>query len=76
MAKKFGTQNLPDSMDEHIKKCYEQDPKWRYSKYLGLKIAAILKDLNKGEGDEVVSAFYYYAGSQSEYSAPHLKLEQ
>lgn len=70
----IGSQNLP-SLDMHMKLCYENEPKWRYSKYQGLKIASILKRANRNDADQAIADFYYYAGSATTVSAPHLKIQ-
>ncbi len=74
MAKKLGVNNLP-SKNEHIKKCYDQTPKWRYSKYLGLTLLTVLDSVSKKKANEIVQDIYFYAGSKSSFSAPYAKIE-
>jgi hypothetical protein len=49
--------------------------KYRYSKYLVMKLLLTMKKADKKTQDEVVKDFYLYASSQASYSAPYLKLE-
>ena len=74
MAKKLGVNNLP-SKNEHIKKCYEKEAKWRYSKYLGLTLLSIIDGQPKKKADAIVEDIYFYAGSKSSFSAPYAKIE-
>ena len=49
--------------------------KYRYSKYLVMKLLTTLKSANSKVADEVVQDIYLYASSQASYSAPYMKLE-
>ena len=53
----------------------QKTDKYRYSKYLVMKILTTLKKANKPTADEVVKDIYLYASSQASYSAPYMKLE-
>ena len=74
MAKSLGVNNLPP-MADHIMMCYQQPPKWRYSKYLGLKLLTTLNSQSQVNKDRITSDLYYYAGSKSSFSAPYAKIE-
>jgi len=49
--------------------------KYRYSKYLVMKILLTLKDAQSKIADAVVEDFYLYASSQTSFSAPYMKME-
>jgi hypothetical protein len=53
----------------------ESGHSWRYSKYIGLKLAKIINGLNSEQKDKLVRAWYYYAASQSDLSAVYAKVE-
>lgn len=74
MAKKLGVRNLP-SMEMHINMCWQQTPKWRYSKFLGLTLLTAIKSKPKATQDNIVEDIYFYAGSKSSFSAPYAKIE-
>ena len=49
--------------------------KYRYSKYLVLKLLLTMEKATKDKADEVVQDIYLYASSQASFSAPYIKLE-
>lgn len=49
--------------------------KYRYSKYLVLKLLLIMNSATKDRANEVVQDLYLYASSQASFSAPYIKLE-
>mgnify|MGYP000388821881 FL=1 len=49
--------------------------KYRYSKYLVMKLLTTIENAKKDTQHEVVKDFYLYASSQATYSAPYIKLE-
>jgi len=49
--------------------------KYRYSKYLVLKLLLEMERASKDKADEVVKDIYLYASSQASFSAPYIKLE-
>jgi len=49
--------------------------KYRYSKYLVLKLLLEMERAPKDKADEVVKDIYLYASSQASFSAPYIKLE-
>lgn len=49
--------------------------KYRYSKYLVMKLFQIINSISGEIRDSVIQDFYLYASSQATYSAPYYKLE-
>lgn len=49
--------------------------KYRYSKYLVMKLLTTISTAPSQVKDQVVQDFYLYASSQATYSAPYIKLE-
>ena len=49
--------------------------KYRYSKYLVLKLLLTMNSAGNDKQDEVVKDLYLYASSQASFSAPYIKLE-
>jgi len=49
--------------------------KYRYSKYLVMKLFQVINSISGEIRDNVVQDFYLYASSQATYSAPYYKLE-
>lgn len=49
--------------------------KYRYSKYLVMKLFQVINSIPSDIKDQVVQDFYLYASSQASYSAPYYKLE-
>ena len=62
-------------IDETAKTIQMKSNKYRYSKYLVMKLLLTMKNANKKIQNEVVKDFYLYASSQATYSAPYYKLE-
>lgn len=52
-----------------------QSPKYRYSKYLGLKLLDTIETMSSDKKDAVMEDIYLYASSQASYSAPYTKIE-
>ena len=52
-----------------------KSPKYRYSKYLVMKLFQIINNAPPKVKNEVVLDFYLYASSQASYSAPYYKME-
>lgn len=72
MMKKLGV----ITSNENVKlKIMHNTPKYRYSKYLCLKLGMTMKALSKEKKDQVMEDIYLYASSQATYSAPYLKLQ-
>ena len=74
MANSLGINNLPDR-GQHKILSMQQSPKWRYSKYLGFKIASILNNQSSTVQDKIVKDLYFYAGSKNSFSGPYAKIE-
>ncbi len=72
LFKKLGVIKTNEDLTTYIA---SQTPKWRYSKYLSLKLAETMKGLNKQKADAVMEDIYLYASSSTTYSAPYIKLE-
>lgn len=51
-----------------------ESDKWRYSKMQVIELIGILESQNKKKRNTIASDIYLYASSQSEYSAPYMKL--
>lgn len=52
-----------------------KSPKYRYSKYLVMKLFQVINNAPAQIKNEVILDFYLYASSQASYSAPYYKLE-
>lgn len=80
MAKKLGVTNLPNQ-DLHMKKSFDEElhggksARWRYSKYLAMKICLVFQGLSQKDADALIFDMYSYAGSKSSLSAPYAKVE-
>ena len=64
-----------NELDSTILLVQTKTDKYRYSKYLVMKLLTTLKSANSKVADEVVQDIYLYASSQASYSAPYMKLE-
>ena len=62
-------------VDPMTKTIQSKSNKYRYSKYLVMKLLLTMKNANKDKADEVVKDIYLYASSQASFSAPYIKLE-
>ena len=62
------------SLDEFTKRIQGQNTNWQACKFLGTQLIFILSK-NPGKRQAVVSSLINYAKSQSDYSAPHIKVE-
>jgi hypothetical protein len=51
-----------------------ESSKWRYSKMQVVELLSILNSQNQKKRNEIVEDIYLYASSQSQYSAPYVKL--
>lgn len=59
--------------DAFIEQCASMDPFWQSSKFLGTQLIYILEQTGKHQ--QVLSAMLQYASSQSDLSAPYIKVE-
>jgi hypothetical protein len=62
-------------LDPMSKTIQSKSNKYRYSKYLVMKLLLTMKNASKDKADEVVKDIYLYASSQASFSAPYIKLE-
>ena len=62
-------------IEETAKTIQLKSNKYRYSKYLVMKLFEIFSSAPANLKDEVVQDFYLYASSQAVYSAPYYKME-
>ena len=74
MMKEFGVIRSGD-VEKTASEIQTKTDKYRYSKYLVMKILTTLQKSNKKTADQVVQDIYLYASSQASYSAPYMKLE-
>lgn len=70
LAKKEAGDHKRDSLKIMTEKLQDKDVNWLVSKYCGLELFSIMK----GEEDKVTGGMLSYASSQSDLSAPFLKL--
>jgi len=66
---------LPQQVEETAKTIQLKSNKYRYSKYLVMKLFEIFSSAPVSLKNEVVQDFYLYASSQAVYSAPYYKME-
>lgn len=59
---------------ENAKIVQGESDKWRYSKMQVVELIEILESQNAKKRNKIVNDIYLYASSQSEYSAPYIKL--
>jgi len=64
-----------NQLDETASTIQMKSNKYRYSKYLVMKLLTTIENAKKDTQNEVVKDFYLYASSQATYSAPYIKLE-
>jgi hypothetical protein len=64
-----------NQIEEVAKSIQLKSNKYRYSKYLVMKLFEIFSTMPANLKDEVVQDFYLYASSQAVYSAPYYKME-
>ncbi len=63
----------PDYDDVTVAQINSQTPKWVFSKFMGMTLVDIVySDTNKR--DDLMTAVYLYASSQSDNSAPYMKI--
>jgi hypothetical protein len=64
-----------DEEEAAVKTIMGKSNKYRYSKYLVLKMLLTMENAKKDVADAVTQDLYLYASSQASFSAPYLKLE-
>lgn len=62
-------------VNDHIQKVKSQSNKWRYSKLQVVQLIAIVNGLSGDKKNQVMEDLFLYASSQSQYSAPYMKME-
>lgn len=65
-------ESKPMSEKEFVATMSTKETNWQSSKYLGVQLVYIMKNSSKTQ--EILSAIINYAKSQSDYSAPHIKV--
>ena len=70
LAKKEAGDHKRDSLKIMTEKLQDKDVNWLVSKYSGLELFSIMK----GQEDKVTGGMLSYASSQSDLSAPFLKI--
>jgi hypothetical protein len=61
--------------DVYVNTIKGKPEKYRYSKWLVLKLLIKMRDMDKQVADQITKDLYLYASSQASFSAPYLKLE-
>ncbi len=52
----------------------KKDPKWKFAKYLGLVLADIMRTAGGDAANDIATKLYLYATSESDQSAPYIKV--
>jgi hypothetical protein len=65
----------PSQIEETASSIQGKTNKYRYSKYLVMKLFETISSAPSNVRDDVVQDFYLYASSQAAYAAPYYKLE-
>jgi hypothetical protein len=73
-SKLLGVRNL-DTQSDFLKRARAMDMRWKYSKYLGTKLLALILKQPIDVRNNIVYDFYSYAGSKSRFAAPYAKVE-
>ncbi len=60
---------------DHILMIKSKSNKWRYSKLQVVQLLSIIDGLAPAKRDQVMEDLFLYASSQSQYSAPYMKME-
>ena len=63
-----------DAKDVSISSIKKKGPKWLFSKYLGMKMVEAIYSEGNGKRNEITTAIYRYASSQSDNSATFMKI--
>ena len=64
----------PLSFENFISEASKKDDGWHISKYLGTQMLYAVKSSSKSKLEEIIGAMIGYAASESEMSAPHVKV--
>ena len=66
---------LKGKTKDHLMLIKSKSQKWRYSKLQVVQILSIIEALQGKKRDQVMEDLFLYASSQSQYSAPYMKME-
>ena len=66
---------LTGKTKDHLMLIKSKSEKWRYSKLQVVQILSIIEGLQAKKRDQVMEDLFLYASSQSQYSAPYMKME-
>ena len=66
---------LSGKTKDHLLLIKSKSNKWRYSKLQVVQLLSIVSGLANGKRDQVMEDLFLYASSQSQYSAPYMKME-
>ena len=58
----------------NLKNVNDMSAKWKFSKFMCLVFADIVRQMDKDERDELATAIYAYATSTSDLSGPYIKI--
>ena len=74
---KLATDNkdiFEDEEDITLDAISSKDKKWKFAKYLGLTFADIMRTASTSDSNDVATKLYLYATSESDKSAPYIKV--
>ena len=60
---------------DHVMMIKSKSDKWRYSKLQVVQLLSTIKSLSPEKRNQVMEDLFLYASSQSQYSAPYMKME-
>ena len=66
---------LKGKSSDHTMMIKSKSNKWRYSKLQVVQLLSIINGLNPEKRNQVMEDLFLYASSQSQYSAPYMKME-
>lgn len=66
---------LKGKAKDHLTVIKSKSNKWRYSKLQVVQLLSIIKGLSSAKQHQVMEDLFLYASSQSQYSAPYMKME-
>ena len=66
---------LKGKAKDHLTMIKSKSNKWRYSKLQVVQLLSIIKGLSPAKQHQVMEDLFLYASSQSQYSAPYMKME-
>ena len=66
---------LKGKVKDHLLLIKSKSNKWRYSKLQVVQILSIIESLPPAKQNQVMEDLFLYASSQSQYSAPYMKME-